>query len=179
MPGEAEEDAGPQPETVTVGAGTLRYLRQGEGGEPVVLLHGFGGDLNNWLFDAAGAGRGAHGATRSTCRATAARPRTSATATSTRWSTRSASSSTRQGSSARTSSGHSLGGLVAASWRARGPTACVARRSSRPAGFGAEINADYIDGFIAAESRRELKPVLQLLFADPSRSSPARSSTTC
>src|SRR4051794_19183617 len=42
---EAEEEAGPEPEM----AGPLRFLKQGEG-DPVVLLHGFGGDLNNWLF---------------------------------------------------------------------------------------------------------------------------------
>jgi pyruvate dehydrogenase E2 component (dihydrolipoamide acetyltransferase) len=35
-----------------------------------------------------------------------------------------------------------------------------------PAGLGEDINADYIDGFVAAERRRELKGVLQLLFAD-------------
>jgi pyruvate dehydrogenase E2 component (dihydrolipoamide acetyltransferase) len=54
VPGESEEDAGPQPETVTVATGTLRFLRHGEDGEdgqPLVLLHGFGGDLNNWLFN--------------------------------------------------------------------------------------------------------------------------------
>ena len=43
---EAEEDAGAQTEM----AGGIRYLKQGEAGEPVVLIHGFGGDLNNWLF---------------------------------------------------------------------------------------------------------------------------------
>ena len=37
-----------------------------------------------------------------------------------------------------------------------------------PLGFGPEINGDYVDGFVAAESRRDLKPVLQLLFADES-----------
>ena len=55
VPGEAEEDAGAQPETVTVGAGTLRYLAQGDvdaDADPLVLLHGFGGDINNWLFNA-------------------------------------------------------------------------------------------------------------------------------
>jgi pyruvate dehydrogenase E2 component (dihydrolipoamide acetyltransferase) len=51
VPEEAEEEAGPAPETVTVEAGTLRFLRTGEGGEPLVLLHGFGGDLNTWLFN--------------------------------------------------------------------------------------------------------------------------------
>jgi pyruvate dehydrogenase E2 component (dihydrolipoamide acetyltransferase) len=35
-----------------------------------------------------------------------------------------------------------------------------------PAGLGQEINARYIDGFVASESRRDLKPVLQYLFAD-------------
>ena len=34
-------------------------------------------------------------------------------------------------------------------------------------GFGEEVNDEYIEGFIAARTRRELKPVLQLLFADP------------
>jgi pyruvate dehydrogenase E2 component (dihydrolipoamide acetyltransferase) len=35
-----------------------------------------------------------------------------------------------------------------------------------PAGFGQPVNEEYLDGFISSESRRELKPVLQLLFAD-------------
>src|SRR4051812_31607342 len=43
---EAEQDAGAQTEM----AGGIRYLKQGDAGEPVVLIHGFGGDLNNWLF---------------------------------------------------------------------------------------------------------------------------------
>ena len=38
--------------TVEVGGRRLRHLAQGDGpGTPVVLLHGFGGDLNNWLFN--------------------------------------------------------------------------------------------------------------------------------
>ena len=52
VPGESEEDAGAQPETADTDAGRLRFLAQGEGGEPLVLLHGFGGDINNWLFNA-------------------------------------------------------------------------------------------------------------------------------
>src|SRR3954470_5394220 len=51
VPADAEEEAGPAPETVTVDGTTLRFLKTGEGGEPLVLLHGFGGDLNNWLFN--------------------------------------------------------------------------------------------------------------------------------
>ena len=50
--------------------------------------------------------------------------------------------------------GHSLGGLVAASLALRSP------------GLGEEINGEYLDRFISAGSRRELKPALELLFAD-------------
>ncbi|MDR3095988.1 MAG: acetoin dehydrogenase dihydrolipoyllysine-residue acetyltransferase subunit, partial [Paraburkholderia sp.] len=47
-----DADAGPQPEKAQIGGRTLRYLKLGEGdGTPVVLIHGFGGDLNNWLFN--------------------------------------------------------------------------------------------------------------------------------
>ncbi len=31
--------------------GQLRYARRGEDGEAVILVHGFGGDLDNWLFN--------------------------------------------------------------------------------------------------------------------------------
>jgi pyruvate dehydrogenase E2 component (dihydrolipoamide acetyltransferase) len=35
------------------------------------------------------------------------------------------------------------------------------------AGLGPEINAGYIEGFVGAASRRELRPVIENLFADP------------
>lgn len=44
-------DAGPQPEKAQIGGRTVRYLKMGDGGTPAVLIHGFGGDLNNWLFN--------------------------------------------------------------------------------------------------------------------------------
>ena len=38
-----------------------------------------------------------------------------------------------------------------------------------PAGLGPEINGDYIQGFVGAASRRDLKPVVENLFADPGK----------
>jgi pyruvate dehydrogenase E2 component (dihydrolipoamide acetyltransferase) len=166
VPGEAEEDAGAQPETVTVGIGTLRFLRQGEGGEPLVLLHGFGGDLNNWLFNAeplaadravyaldmpghggsikqAGDGDVAVlvGAVREFLDS--------------------------QGIERAHLAGHSMGGLVAAELALADPDRVLSLALVAPAGLGSEIDAEYIDGFVAASGRRDLKPVLQRLFADP------------
>jgi pyruvate dehydrogenase E2 component (dihydrolipoamide acetyltransferase) len=62
--------------------------------------------------------------------------------------------------------GHSLGGLVAALVAARGRAASVTLIA--PVGLGQDVDRAYVDGFIEAESRRELKPVLQMLFADES-----------
>jgi pyruvate dehydrogenase E2 component (dihydrolipoamide acetyltransferase) len=164
VPGEAEEDAGAQPQTVQVGAGTLRFLHEGEG-DPVVLLHGFGGDLNNWLFalpvlaaehsvyalDLPGHGGSSKDVGAGDVDALA-----------------SAVEQFLESQSLERVhlAGHSLGGLVAAEVARRGHARSLTLIA--PAGLGTAVNREYIDGFIAAESRRELKPVLQMLFADQS-----------
>ena len=53
---EAGDAAGPEPQFADAGGRRLRYLVMGEskgseGAAPLVLLHGFGGDLNNWQFN--------------------------------------------------------------------------------------------------------------------------------
>src|SRR5262249_47406817 len=49
---EAEAEAeGAKPQDVEVAGRRLRYLELGEGdGIPVLLVHGFGADLNTWMF---------------------------------------------------------------------------------------------------------------------------------
>ena len=157
---EAEEDAGAEPEM----AGPLRFLRQGEG-DPVVLLHGFGGDLNNWLFalpvlaaehsvyalDLPGHGGSSKDVGAGDLDALAG----------------AVEQFLESQSLERVHLvGHSLGGLVAAEVARRGHARSLTLIA--PAGLGTPVNREYIDGFIAAESRRELKPVLQMLFADQS-----------
>jgi pyruvate dehydrogenase E2 component (dihydrolipoamide acetyltransferase) len=168
VPGESEEDAGPQPETATVGAGTLRFIRhEGDGdAEPLVLLHGFGGDLNNWLFntEALAAGRtvyaldlpghggsvklvgdGDAGGLAATVREFL----------------------DGQGVGRAHLAGHSMGALVAAELALSEPERVASLTLIAPAGLGGEIDREYVDGFVAATGRRDLKPVLQRLFADP------------
>ena len=166
VPEEAEEEAGPAPETVTVEAGTLRFLRTGEGGEPLVLLHGFGGDLNTWLFnvEALAADRAVYaldlpghgGSTKQVgdgelgFLVAALRGFLDS-----------------QGIERAHLAGHSMGGLVAAALAIEDPGRVLSLTLVDSAGLGAEINLDYIEGFVVASGRRELKPVLQRLFADP------------
>ncbi|MEA2321367.1 MAG: hypothetical protein QOD81_1217 [Solirubrobacteraceae bacterium] len=166
VPGESEEDAGPQPDTVTVGAGTLRFLRHGEGGEPLVLLHGFGGDLNNWLFntEALAADRvvyaldlpGHGGSVKAvgdgdlSVLVDAVRAFLDS-----------------QGIERAHLAGHSMGGLVAAQLALADPDRVLSLALIAPAGLGEEIDREYVEGFVSATGRRDLKPVLQRLFADP------------
>ncbi len=44
-------DSGSAPQTVMAGERAIRYVVHGEGGEPVILVHGFGGDMNAWMFN--------------------------------------------------------------------------------------------------------------------------------
>jgi pyruvate dehydrogenase E2 component (dihydrolipoamide acetyltransferase) len=59
-----------------------------------------------------------------------------------------------------------MGGAVALAYALEHPDRVASITLVAPAGLGEHINPDYIDGFVAAERRRELKGVLELLFAD-------------
>jgi pyruvate dehydrogenase E2 component (dihydrolipoamide acetyltransferase) len=64
--------------------------------------------------------------------------------------------------------GHSLGGAIAMEIARTAKGRVNSLNLINSAGLGSDINMDYIDGFISAGSRRELKPVLENLFADGS-----------
>ena len=164
----AEAEAAPEPEMIEAGDWRLNVLRTGGGDlPPLVLIHGFGGDLNNWLFnqpalseerevialDLPGHGRsqkdvgagdlaalgGAVGALLDGLELGKAHL-----------------------------AGHSLGGAGALTVALDRPERVAALTLVAPAGLGPEINGDYISGFIAAGRRKEMKGVLQQLFADES-----------
>jgi pyruvate dehydrogenase E2 component (dihydrolipoamide acetyltransferase) len=168
VPEEAEEEAaGPAPEAVEVQDRTLRYLRRGEGGEPAVLIHGFGGDLNNWLFnhDALAADRTVyaldlpgHGGSSKHVESGDIGEFTETLA----------AFLDAIGEPAAHLVGHSLGGAVALNFALAHPGRVLSLVLIAPAGLGSEIDGDYIEGFITAGRRRDVKPHLEKLFVNPS-----------
>jgi pyruvate dehydrogenase E2 component (dihydrolipoamide acetyltransferase) len=157
VPGEAAEEAGPEP----VVADGLRFLKQGEGGEPLVLLHGFGGDLNNWLFNAEplASERTVYALDFPGHGGSVKEPRDLVEALR--------SFLDGQGLGRVHLAGHSMGALVAGSFALAEPERVLSLALIAPAGLGEEIDASYVDGFVSATGRKDLKPVLRRLFADP------------
>lgn len=63
--------------------------------------------------------------------------------------------------------GHSMGGGIAAQLAVQAPQRVRSVALISPAGFGDEINNAYTQGFVSAQSRRELKSVVELLLPIP------------
>jgi pyruvate dehydrogenase E2 component (dihydrolipoamide acetyltransferase) len=162
---EAADEEGPAPQLVTVDGRSVRCLVEGSGDEAVVLLHGFGGDLDNWMFnrdalagddrrvisvDLPGHGGSAKDVGDGDLDAMVAVVVGLLDA---------------RDASRASLVGHSLGGAVAAGVAAAAPDRVRSLALIAPAGFGPEISTEYIEGFIAADSRRSMKPVLEMLFA--------------
>lgn len=163
-----EEAGGPEPETVEIGGKNIQYLKLGEGeGVPLVLLHGFGGDINIWVFNQEALAEGGRtvyavdlpghgGSTKDVGEGDLA-------------------SLVRvvegfmgeMGVEKAHLFGHSMGGAVAALLAIQHPEKVQSLSLIASAGLGEEINGDYIEGFIAANRRKEMKNALGLLFATP------------
>jgi pyruvate dehydrogenase E2 component (dihydrolipoamide acetyltransferase) len=169
--GAIEVEAGPKLDTVEVDGRQLSYAVLGDtesGNDPVLFVHGYGGDKNSWLFvqEPIAADRvtyaldlPGHGASSKDVGDGAIRTLAHALL----------GFLDKVGVKRVHLVGHSMGGAVAivaaADPVAAGKVASLTLIS--PAGLGPEINAGYLRGFAEAESRRELKPHLLQLFADP------------
>jgi pyruvate dehydrogenase E2 component (dihydrolipoamide acetyltransferase) len=159
-------DSGPQPEKVQIGGRTVRYLKMGDGGTPAVLIHGFGGDLNNWLFnhadlashrtvwalDLPGHGESGKAVERGDADELAASV---------------IAFLDDQKIERAHLIGHSMGSLVAMTVAQKAPQRVASLSLIAGAGLGPEIDGAYIDGFVAGNSRNTMKPHLGKLFADP------------
>jgi len=145
----------------------LRYLTLGEGDSvPVLLLHGFGADLNAWMFTqpALADGRqvialdlpGHGGSVKQLDRADAESLAGIAD-----------HALHALGIERLHLVGHSMGGGIAISFALRRPERVATLSLISSASLGPEINAAFIDGFVRAARRREAIEALNLLIHDP------------
>jgi pyruvate dehydrogenase E2 component (dihydrolipoamide acetyltransferase) len=146
----------------------VRSTRRGAENDatPVVFIHGFGGDLNNWLvnMDAIGADRPVvafdlpgHGGSSITLPGnTVADLSAFLGECLAAWSIDRAHLI-----------GHSLGAAIAAHHVNVHPERVASVSLINPAGLGDEIAGACIHGTVHAQGRRDLKPTLEMLFADP------------
>lgn len=164
-PEEGEEDEGPTYKFAETPAGRIRYAERGGDGDAIVLVHGFGGDLDNWLFNIDALAASGHvyaldlpGHGQSVKKPVSLDDLVDAL------------EAFLEGIGAGPAHlvGHSMGGEVSAMLALKRPGKVKSLTLVDSAGLGEEINAAYIDGFVAAESRREMKPVVEHLFADKS-----------
>lgn len=164
VPPEDSAEAEPPTQTVDVDGRQLRYLVTGEGdGAPIVFVHGFGGDLDNWLFNTEqlSSDRRAYaldlpGHGESGKQVTGFADLVSALGGFLR----------AVGVDHAHLVGHSMGGAVALRLATDHPELVASLTLVDSAGLGPDINDDYITGFVEASRRRELRRVLQLLFAN-------------
>jgi pyruvate dehydrogenase E2 component (dihydrolipoamide acetyltransferase) len=160
------EVAGAVTGVVEVDGRSLSYATLGTEGEVVVLVHGYGGDKNSWLFvqEPLAEGRIVHaldlpGHGESTKDVGDGSLDTLAASV--------IGFLDALGISRAHLVGHSLGGAVVTAAAARAPGRVASLTLVAPAGFGTSVNASYLRGFAHATSRRELKPHLGALFASP------------
>ena len=161
---------GAELQTADVGGRKISYAGaapESQDGDVILLVHGYGGDRNSWLFlqeplaakyrvyaldlpghgtSAKDVGDGALGVLADAVTGVL----------------------DALGAGRAHLVGHSMGGAVALAVAARDPGRIASLTLIAPTGFGAEINAGYLRGFADAQTRRELKPVVGQLFADES-----------
>jgi pyruvate dehydrogenase E2 component (dihydrolipoamide acetyltransferase) len=161
---------GAELQTADVGGRKISYAGaapESQDGDVILLVHGYGGDRNSWLFlqeplaakyrvyalDLPGHGTSAKDVGDGTLGVLADAVTGVLDAL---------------GADRAHLVGHSMGGAVTLAVAARDPRRIASLTLIAPTGFGAEINAGYLRGFADAQTRRELKPVAGQLFADES-----------
>lgn len=165
---EKADSGAPVPETIDVGGQRMRHLKAGtdKPGTPILMIHGFGADMTTWMFNQGALAEeqpvyavdlpGHGGSTKEVRDASAA----GLAATVLGY-------MDAAGIGRAHLVGHSLGGAIAIEIARRAPDRVAALTLIAPAGLGAEISGEFIDGFIGESRARKLRPVLEMLVANP------------
>jgi pyruvate dehydrogenase E2 component (dihydrolipoyllysine-residue acetyltransferase) len=168
--GELEAGDEPEPQLVDVGGWMISYLSLGPdappGDTPVVLVHGYGGDKNSWLFVQQPLAEEGHRAIALDLPGHGATTKDVGDGSLTTFADCVAGFLDALGIQRAHLVGHSLGGAVVAALARTAPGKVASLTLIAPAGFTPEVDAEYLRGFAAASSRRELKPLVGRLFSD-------------
>jgi len=164
---EMAEDSALLPRDIEAGGQRLRVLDLGAGAAtPVVLVHGFGADLNTWMFT-----QPALAETRRTIALDLPGHGGSAKVLDGADGASFAAVSDRALAALGVERvhlvGHSMGGGIALNFANWQPDRVASLTLIASAQLGSEINAAFIDRFVKAQRRRELQEVLTLLVHDP------------
>jgi pyruvate dehydrogenase E2 component (dihydrolipoamide acetyltransferase) len=162
-----EEKQEAEPQTVQARGLSLRYLQEGTGETPIVFLHGFGGDLGNWVFVQLGLESRArtiafdlpgHGGSGKSMSGIASLGDLASVMLDALDAT---------GIPRAHVVGHSMGGLVAALMVEQEPERMASLTLLAPPGFGPSVDSAFLDEFIAARKRPDMVRVASRLFNDP------------
>lgn len=165
---EETDDGGPEPESVLVEGKKIMYLKMGgDEGTPILLLHGFGADMNGWLFnqgdlsetacvyavDLPGHGQSVKDVGDGSMASIA----------------KTIESFTRAISLDKVHLvGHSMGAGIALHLTKLFPAKIASLTLISPAGLGEDINIEFLEGYIEGKRQKHLKPVLEQLVHDKS-----------
>lgn len=154
--------------TVHTALGPVRVGRAGPEGEtPFVLIHGYGGDMGNWLFNLE-ALSAAHPVIALDLPGHGGSAKTVGDGSLTALAGAVGEALDAAGVGRAHLVGHSLGGAVAARLAADRPGLATSLTLVCPAHLpGTTLSEDFLTGLIEAQRARDLKPVLGLLLADP------------
>ena len=158
---ESEEDRNEKLKVSNLEINFIKYVNSNE--QNILFIHGFGGDLNNWMFnqnelsnkfntyaiDLPG-----HGMSEKTIHNTTLDGFASLTS----------SFCKENDLNSVNLAGHSLGAGIAIKTASLNPNLISSLTLISPIGLGKEIDTTYLDNFINAESRRDLKKEIEKLY---------------
>jgi pyruvate dehydrogenase E2 component (dihydrolipoamide acetyltransferase) len=165
----AKEAAAEEPANrkVEVGGRQMNYLKLGNAeGVPIILVHGFGADLNGWMFNQPQLAEShttyaldlpGHGGSDKKIGDGSVRDLADVLA----------GFMDALGIDRAHLVGQSLGGAIILKLATDHPEKAASLTLISSAGLGEDINMAYVEAFIRATGRKDLKPELEKLFADP------------
>jgi len=156
----------PQPRWVDASGRRIRCVVQGEGGDAVVMVHGFGGRLENWSANQAALADGrtvvaldlpGHGESSMDV----------GSGSLDELATVVLGFMDALGIERAHLVGHSMGAALCLVLADREPGRVRTLTLVGPAGTGQKIDAEFIRGYIGARRREEIEPLMRMLYVDP------------